>query len=638
MSQERMSPFEAVLRRIAAAAPQPWYPRAYAKERGVELGHIAYLLEFLWLDGLVRNTPPVEGVGAGVMLSPEGELVLQDPEALQRLCEGRPLVEGDRGGLVRQAFRRERKPVVTRLLVALNVSWFVYGLYLAAGHGRRLAGDFLSGFSFGGRGLIAHQNITPILHQTGSVSGPDLVHGEWWRLLASAFVHIGLLHLGMNLLIVLRAGPMIERMWGRLRYLVVYLIAAWTGSCLAMAYGPATAVAGASGAICGLLAAEAVWIVLNRRYIPGSILRRARSAIFVNTLLLVAISLVGGVSGWGHGGGALGGALAAVLLNYQRFGPPMWRWLALPMLAAVPVLGVWFVQHQRAVNPKWQAAAQVAEQQQEAAREAKEEQELDRAFDKPARDQLEQVRTFYNERMVRLQNMHPTRQPRAEVEPVLREVPEQLRKLAPLIERLSKVGPFQSARLERERQAFLELARDLDKALREGAADLRQGPIQAEQARKAEAERAERQKREMAEEAAREKFGKTYLSRIRRATRAADDAFRERAQPLLEQPVGRRVPLTVEKALKALTDSRPALDKLAAELDKDGPSPFEVVETARRKGLEYLRAYAQALMLAERALRAGSRWTDKDKALLQKQTQTVDKLEKEWQALLTTEE
>jgi rhomboid protease GluP len=636
MSQERMSPFEAVLRRIAAAAPQPWYPRAYAKERGVELGHVAYLLEFLWLDGLVRNTPPVEGVGAGVMLSPEGECVLQDPEALQRLHEGRPLVEGDRGGIIRLALRQSGTPVVTRVLVALNVLVFGYGAYLARGQGA--LPKYLSGFTLGPRGLVGLPGLLDILHQTGSVTGADVLAGQWWRLLSSAFVHLGLIHLGMNMYILYRGGPMIEQMWGRLRYLAIYLISAWLGGCLAIAFGPRVLYQGASGAICGLLAAEAVWIVLNRRYIPGSILRRARSAIFVNTLLLVAISLVGGVSGWGHGGGALGGALAAVLLNFQRFGPPRWRWLALPMLAAVPVLGVWFVQHQRAVNPKWQAAAQVAEQQQEASREAKEEQELDRAFDKPARDQLEQVRTFYNERMVRLLNMHPTRQPRKDVEAVLREEPEQLRKLAPLIEQLSKVGPFQSARLERERQAFLELARDLDKALREGAADLRQGPIQAEQARRAEAERAERQKREMAEDAAREKFGKTYLSRIRRAARAADDAFRERAQPLLEQPVGRRVPLTVEKALKALADSRPALDKLAAELDKDGPSPFEVVETARRKGLDYLRTYAQLLGLAERALRAGGRWKDKDKALLQKQTQAVDKQEKEWQALLTTED
>ncbi|HZY85248.1 MAG TPA: rhomboid family intramembrane serine protease [Gemmataceae bacterium] len=616
-----MSPFEAILRQIAAVAPQPWYPRAFAKERGVELGGLTYLLEHLWLDRLIRNTPPVEGVGAGVVLSPEGERVLQDPEALQRLREGRPLTEGDRGGLVREALRRSATPVVTRLMVALNVLAFGYGAYLA--WGRAALRNYLSGFSVGPRGLIGLPGLLDILHQTGSVTGADVLAGQWWRLLSSAFVHLGLIHLGMNMFILYRGGPMIEQMWGRLRYLAIYLISAWLGGCLAIAYGPRVLYQGASGAICGLLAAEAVWIVLNRRYLPGSVLRRARSAIFINTLLLVGISLVGGVSGWGHGGGALGGALAAVLLNFQRFGPSPWRWLALPVVAALPALGVYAVQHQRAVNPQWQALGKaVAEVNQQQAAEM-EERDFDAAYNRQAEELLEQAHKYYKQHVERLRDMSPTRRPQAEVDKALREVPEQRRKLAPLIERLSKAGPFQSARLERKRQQALEFARDLDKDLRQGAEELRQGPAKAEQAR-----------REAAEEAAREKFGQTYLRRIRQATRTADDAFHQRSQPLLEQPPGRRVPVTVEKALKALADGRPALDKLAAELDKGGPSPFELVETARHKAVEYLKAYSQLLGLAERALRAGDRWTEKDEAALQQQVKAVDKLRGEWNSLV----
>jgi membrane associated rhomboid family serine protease len=354
MSQECSSPLEEALRQIAAAAPRPWYPRAFAKEHGAELDRLVHRLEYLWLDGLIRNTPAVEGLGAGVVLSPEGERVLQDPDALQRLREGRPLVEGDRGGTVRQALRGYRTPVVTRLLVALKVLVFAYGLYLAWAGG--VAEEFLGRSAGAGGNAADLQKVSEVLHQSGSVSGADLLAGRWWRLLTCAFVHVGAAHLGMNLLVLWRAGEESEQIWGRLRYLFIYLTSAWTGSCLAMAYAPHPGVAGASGALCGVLAADAVWVFLNRRHIPGSLRRRAGHAIFLNTLLLVAISLVPGVSGLGHAGGVLGGALAAVLLNFQRFGPPRWRWLALPALAAVPALGVCLIQHERAVNPRWAAA------------------------------------------------------------------------------------------------------------------------------------------------------------------------------------------------------------------------------------------------------------------------------------------
>jgi membrane associated rhomboid family serine protease len=602
MSQVQINPFEAILRRIAAAAPEPWYPRAFAKERGLELDGLTYLLEYLWLEGLIRNTAPVDGAGAGVVLSPEGERVLQDPEALQRLRDGRPLVEGDRGGLIRLALRRASKPVVTRVLVALNVLVFGYGAYLAWGQG--VFQNYLKGFTLGARGLLGFQNLLGILHQTGSVTGADVLTGQWWRLLSSAFVHMGLIHLGMNMYILYRGGPMIEQMWGRLRYLAIYLVSAWLGGCLAIAYGPRVLYQGASGAICGLLAAEALWIVLNRRYLPGSVLRRARSAIFVNTLLLVAISLVGGVSGWGHGGGALGGALAALLLHVQRFGPSPWRWLAVPAVAAVPALGVYFIQHERAVNPQWQALGAVVAQVNRQQAAEKEEQDFDAAYDPAARQTVTEALTFYNERVHRLEEMEYRRRPPAEVEKVLAEIPEQRRKLGPVRERLARAGPYQTAEVEAVREKRLRTVTSLEHALRSGGKTLRDDAAQLD-------------------------FETKYLPRVRRVTKAAADLY-EQVEPLLVGRPARRAPAKVTQALKGLADGRRALNTLAEDLAKAGPSPAELVETARKKATEYVRASAQLLAQAERCLRAGDRWTDADEEALQRQAEAVTKLRGEW--------
>jgi hypothetical protein len=385
-----------------------------------------------------------------------------------------------------------------------------------------------------------------------------------------------------------------------------------------MAYAPFPGMAGASGALCGILAADAVWIFLNRRYIPGSVLRRKRHEVFINTLLLVAISLVPGVSGLGHGGGVLGGALAAVLLNFQRFGPARWRWLALPALAAVPVLSVYWVQHQRAVNPKWRLTAAAAEKQERAARAAKEEQEFEAAYDRQAEELLGQALRYSKEHVERLRDMHPTRRPQAEVDAAIRGAAEQRRRLAPLIERLSKAGPFQSERLERKREQALAFARELDEDLRKGAEELRQGD-----------DRVKRQRQEEAEE----RFEKTYLRRIREVTRKAVDLFHEQARPLLEQRPARRAPAAVEKTLKALGEGRAALDRLAGELAAEAPTPSKVVEEARGKAQQYLKASSQLLEQAQRALRAGDRWATQDEEALQKQSEAVEKLRKEWDEL-----
>jgi membrane associated rhomboid family serine protease len=607
MSQEFISPLEEVLRQIAAAAPQPWYPRAFAKEHGAELDRLASLLEHLWLEGLIRNTPAVEGLGAGVVLNSEGERLLQDPDALRRLGEGRPLAEGDRGGTVRQALRGYRAPVVTRLLVALNVLVFAYGAYLAWGRGA--LGNYLSGFTLGPRGLVGLPGLDKILHQAGSVSGADVLAGQWWRLLASAFVHLGLLHLGMTMFILWRAGPLIEQMWGRLRFLLIYLLSVWTGSCLGVAYARQVVDTfyGASGALCGLVAAYAVWLVLNRRYVPRSVLARARRGLLTNAVLLVVFSLLGGFNGWGDGGGALGGALAAVLLNFQRFGPPRWRWLALPALAALPALGVYAIQHQRAANPKWLAPGQADRLNPEQAAE-KEDLDFEGVYDRPARQTYREAETFYREKAQRLLEMNYKRRPPAEVEQVLPAIAEQRRKLAPLREKLTRAGPYRSEAVERERQRRLGAVKALDEELGQGGQTLREEAEQAD-------------------------FETQTLPRVRQATKGAAEAF-GRVEPLLEQRPARRPAAAVEKGLRELAESRRALEALAEHLTKAGPSRVELVETARKKGLEYAQASAALLTHAERCLRAGGGWTRQDEEALQRQVQAVDKVRGEWNGLV----
>jgi membrane associated rhomboid family serine protease len=140
---------------------------------------------------------------------------------------------------------------------------------------------------------------------------PVLVElGEWWRLLTAAFLHIGPVHLAVNMLALLLFGSELERQLGRWRFLGVYLVSALGGATAIQLFGfPGGYVAGASTAIYGLLGALGVLLVANRQDIRGLL-----TLLAIN----VFISFLPGVSLLGHLGGLVAGALASGVLVATR--------------------------------------------------------------------------------------------------------------------------------------------------------------------------------------------------------------------------------------------------------------------------------------------------------------------------------
>src|SRR5262249_144667 len=153
-----------------------------------------------------------------------------------------------------------------------------------------------------------------------AVNGLEIIRGQWWRLVTACFVHIGILHLGLNCFGLYTLGRFLEPLMDSVRFLALYVIAGVGGSCLALItsiYG----LARGSGGLCGLLGGVAVWVVLNRSYLPSPIVGMLQRNIVINVVLMVFISMIPGVSWSGHLGGAVTGVIAAVLLHYQRYGP-----------------------------------------------------------------------------------------------------------------------------------------------------------------------------------------------------------------------------------------------------------------------------------------------------------------------------
>src|SRR5438876_675076 len=115
-------------------------------------------------------------------------------------------------------------PRVTYALLFLNIFVFLAGWGLAWHHNVPLNAYLLHDADK----VETRVKLNKVLYWTGSVSGLDIIRGEWWRLLTACFVHIGAIHLAVNMYGLYVVGPLLERMWGPFRFLALYLI---TGLC-----------------------------------------------------------------------------------------------------------------------------------------------------------------------------------------------------------------------------------------------------------------------------------------------------------------------------------------------------------------------------------------------------------------------
>jgi len=139
-----------------------------------------------------------------------------------------------------------------------------------------------------------------------------IISGQWWRLLSPMFLHGSIMHLGFNMYALFLLGPGLERFYGHGRFLLLYVLAGFAGNVMSFLMTPNPSL-GSSTAIFGLLAAQAVFLLQNRRYFDQQRTSQALRNIIIVAVINFAIGLSAGIDNWGHLGGFLGGALFAWL-------------------------------------------------------------------------------------------------------------------------------------------------------------------------------------------------------------------------------------------------------------------------------------------------------------------------------------
>ena len=137
-----------------------------------------------------------------------------------------------------------------------------------------------------------------------------LQNGEWYRLFTSNFMHFGIEHLMNNMLLLFLLGQIFERAVGPVRYLGIYLGSGLSGSLLSFFYmclmRKEDIVAGASGAIFGIVGGMIIVIVVNKGRYNGISIKRM---LFMAVLTLYFGFTSAGTDNVGHVGGFVSGMI-----------------------------------------------------------------------------------------------------------------------------------------------------------------------------------------------------------------------------------------------------------------------------------------------------------------------------------------
>lgn len=186
----------------------------------------------------------------------------------------------------------EKVPYVTYGLIAINI--IVFLLMYIVGNGS--------------------EDVATLIN-FGALSTVLVKLGQYYRLITSAFLHIGALHLLCNMYALYILGKDIESFFGKVKFIFIYLISALAGSFVSMIFIDEYAVsAGASGAIFGLMGSLLYFGYNYRVTLNNSINRQIIPIILINLF----IGFVGsGINNYAHLGGLLGGYLASTAVGVK---------------------------------------------------------------------------------------------------------------------------------------------------------------------------------------------------------------------------------------------------------------------------------------------------------------------------------
>lgn len=197
------------------------------------------------------------------------------------------------------------QPRVVYALLAINV--LMYGVSLM------LSTRFSSPAVVGGQ---LADPFTAALYVLGAKENDAINVGQWWRLLTPMVLHGSLMHLLFNSWALYALGTEVERVYGTLRFVALYLLAGLAGSIASYVFNPQSLSVGASGAIFGMLGALAAFSYTSRSLIGWEASRMQLGQMATLAVINLAFGFIPGsnIDNSAHIGGLIVGGLVGLAL------------------------------------------------------------------------------------------------------------------------------------------------------------------------------------------------------------------------------------------------------------------------------------------------------------------------------------
>ena len=160
-------------------------------------------------------------------------------------------------------------------------------------------------------GVSIMNPLTKDLMQFGALRYQEVMAGEYWRILTAGFIHIGIIHLIMNLFSLIITGSIVEAVIGRWRFLLLYLVTLIGGNINSLYWSHTGASAGASGAVFGLMGWMISQIILNKKDEGDG----SRLAYIIIVLVFGGVTLVVGLFNNSNNAAHLGGMAVGILMG-----------------------------------------------------------------------------------------------------------------------------------------------------------------------------------------------------------------------------------------------------------------------------------------------------------------------------------
>ena len=179
-----------------------------------------------------------------------------------------------------------KKPVITYILIVLNVMIFLYTMLYDQND--RLFYELANNYVY-------------------------VQNGEIYRLFTSMFLHADIMHIVFNMYALYLLGPIVERYYGKTKFILIYFISGILGSLFSCVFMSSNTYAiGASGAIFGLLGSIAYFTYYYRATLQGLLRSQILPVILINLGLGLFIP---GIDVSAHIGGLIGGILTSMAIG-----------------------------------------------------------------------------------------------------------------------------------------------------------------------------------------------------------------------------------------------------------------------------------------------------------------------------------